>query len=120
MNAIYLKTGYAKRTDLDGWYRPLTVKEAKNLSWSTRLYAIDRSGCVREIRLNGKPKTWKRATGCELSLKYGLKECFRVGGKELKDHEPIDDSIVVAVDYPFDKDVPAGVVSDYVKEQLGV
>lgn len=120
MEAIYLKTGYTKRTDLDGWYRPLTVGEAKSLSWNRQLFAIDRSGNVREIRLNGKPKTWKTWSGCELSLKYGLKECFRVGGKELKDHEPIDDTIVVAVDYPFDKDVPAGIVSDYVKEQLGI
>lgn len=120
MNAMYLKTGYSRRNDLDGWYRPLTVKEAKQLDYRTQLYAIDLSGNVREVRLNGKPKTWKRATGCELSLKYGLKECFKVGGKELSDDQPIDDDIVVRIDYPFDIDTPPGIVSDFVKEQLGV
>lgn len=126
IKAIYLEDGYKPSRGLAGWYRHLTVKEAKQLNWYGTLYATDRNGCVREVRLNGKPKVWKRSNGVVLSLKYGLRECFHVGSKNLKDTEPLQPEyhsvqILVQINgYQFKKDTPPEIVTDYVKEQLGI
>lgn len=119
VKAMYLEDGYRPSRGLTGWYRYLTVGEAKRLSFST-VYAIDKWGTVRECRLNGAPKTWKTRPGCKLSLKYGLREHFRVGSDEAQEHERLSQygqvHIVVPVKQQFDVDMPADVVSDWVLE----
>jgi|ERR1051326_2557844 hypothetical protein len=120
VKAFFLRDGYSgKGRGLTGWYRELTVREAKQLRYGT-LYAVDRNGRVRECRLNGAPKTWKTRPGCVLSLKYGLKECFNVGGDDRQDDESVSRShdvcIVVPVKASFAEDAPPQVVADYVME----
>lgn len=124
VSALYLRDGYSgKGHGLTGWYRDITVGEAKALNGYETLYATDRSGNVREIRLNGKPRVWKRSPGCVLSLKYGLKEYFHAGDKERQPHEPLSaysPRIVVPVrGMEFAPETPANIVTDYVREQLG-
>ncbi len=116
VKATYLQDGYSGGRGLTGWYRDLTVAEAKRTRGT--VYAVDRHGCVREVRTNGKPKVWKTRTGCILHLKYGLRECFDVGADYLEDYEPIGqrERIVVRVRQPFPADTPPEIVSDYVQE----
>lgn len=121
MNVMYLRDGYSgKGRGLTGWYRSLTVREAKRLGYGSTLYAVDKRGCVRECRVIGAPKTWKTRSGCELSLKYGLKEHFRVGRDHLRDEESISQGgqvwVVVPVKQQFVENTPAEIVFDYVLE----
>jgi hypothetical protein len=120
VQAIYLQDGYAKDRGLRGWYRDLTVYEAKQ-ALNSILYAIDKNGKVRECRINSSPKTWKTFPGCELSIKYGYRECFRVGGREREDSEPISKGgyydqvrIVVPVKVSFTPETPAEFVTSHV------
>lgn len=119
IKAYLLRSGYAsQRKEPPAWYRDLTVAEAKLLSWHGSLHSVDRHGNVRDVRLNGKPKVWKRSPGCELSLKYGLRECFRVGDKFLEPHEAIgmdhQVKVIVPVRQQFEHDTPREVVLDWV------
>lgn len=124
VQAIYLKDGYSpvgkNARGLDGWYRDLSCEEAKRFGYHNTLYAVDRHGNVRECRVNGSAKVWKRSPGCELSLRYGLKENFRVGDKERNPHDAISDPwqvrIVVPVKAGFKPDDPASIVTDFVVE----
>lgn len=125
VKATYLHDGYKPSRGLTGWYRDLTVKEAKEKGYRNPLYAVDRNGCVREVRVNGQAKTWKRSPGCILSLKYGLRDCFHVGHKDRAENQAIQCygsvRIVVAVTgMEFKKETPPEIVTDYVKEQLGI
>lgn len=119
IEAMYLRSGYSRDKGKAQWYRDLTVAEAKRTSGT--LYAIDKHGNVRECRTNGAPKTWKRSPGCELSLKYGLYENFRVGNKESLSTEPISLShqvrIVVPVNHEFLAETPPEIVVDWVLEK---
>ena len=69
VQAIWLEDGYAKPKGLTGWYRDLTVYEAK--LGRQAIFAVDSHGKVRECRINSKPKIWITLPGCELSIKYG-------------------------------------------------
>lgn len=118
MQAYYLQDGYRGKRGLTGWYRDLTIAEAKRTQGT--LYAIDRSGNVRECRTNGAPKTWKTRPGCVLSLKYGLREHFQAGADDREPHEPLSAAhqvrIVVPVNRSFDAETPAGIVADWCLE----
>lgn len=118
----YLLSGYSRDGDLDGWYRDLTVGEAK--AGSGTLYAVDRNGKVRRVRVTSV-ETWKTFPGCVLHLKYGLRKYFQVGGRRLTDGEPISPPgftrVVVPVRQHFLPETPAGIVSDWVMEkELGL
>ncbi len=117
MKAFYLHDGYgiaSKDRGLDGWYRELTVAEAKAGKFGN-LYAKDGYGRVREVRLNGKVKTWKTWAGCEMPMKYGLRRCFRVGDRNLLPEQAVG-NVMVKVNHPFDPDVPASIVADWVMD----
>lgn len=124
--ASYLVDGYAKKRGLDGWYRDLTVREAKkapqHLFFSSFSSAsVDaKDWFVCECRRNGAAKTWKTFPGCELPLVYGWKNYFRVGDKLLPEDAPIsrrsNKRIVVPVRQSFLPDTPPGIVLDWVLE----
>ena len=122
IQAYYLLDGYGRKSrgrGLDGWYRDLTVREAKEFP-TRQLYATDFRGMVRQIRLCGKPKTWKTRPGCILNLIYGLKDYFHVGEDHLGNDDPISDhlklKIIVPVAFGFPQDTPPDIVADYVIE----
>ena len=123
VQASYLHDGYKPSRGLAGWYRDLTVKEAKSPGlWKKALFALDWTGKVREIRLNGATKTWKRSPGCVLSLKYGLREYFCAGNKNRQEDEAIGSSVrvLVMVGKNFAADTPPGIVLDWLKENEGI
>jgi hypothetical protein len=120
MEVSYLLDGYAKSRGLTGWYRDLTVGEAKRTPQRGTLHAIDKHGCVREIRVTSV-QTWKRSPGCVVKASYGRYEHFSVTNREGRDSDPITGHygqirIVVPVQEKFDKDTPPEIVSDWVKE----
>lgn len=54
--------------------RPVSNEEA--LALAGEFLFVGNDGCIRRARVNGKPKTWKRAPGVfRLPVKYGLREC---------------------------------------------
>lgn len=56
-------------------YRPMTLDEAKRLEYGRRAAIRLRDGRVGRVKVNGRPKTWKReATRVEVPVKYGLYE----------------------------------------------
>lgn len=122
IQAMYLLDGYRPSRGLTGWYRELTVREAKRCQGT--LYVVDGAGSVRECRTNGAPKVWKTRPGCVLSLKYGLKQCFQAGYDYLKDDKPLSGplqpTIVVPVKAKFAPDTPAGIVADWcIEHEIG-
>ena len=57
-------------------YRPITPEEARTLQYGDTLYFTNGDGVARAIRINGKPRTWKRdPERLELPCKYGFYEC---------------------------------------------
>lgn len=116
VRVFYLRDGYARNNgDLDGWYRNLTVKEAKDLNYGSVVAFIDKNGQVRTARVQGKPKTWKRSPGVEITLKYGLREYCSFGSKHWTEYDGIP-RLVVRLKKEFPPECPAGVVQDYVVE----
>lgn len=79
---MLLKSGYARAKQAEAEYRAMTIEEAKALNgWGTIPF-LDNAGKVRECRLNGAVKTWKRdPSRIEVPVKYGLYECVRLTGK---------------------------------------
>lgn len=123
MKAYYLQDGYSgKGRGLTGWYRPLTVQEAKAGKFRSTLYFTDRNNKVREMRVNGNCKEWKTFPGIEIPVKYGLRECARFGGRDLLPGDFVDEIMcLVPVKFPFDKDTPDGIVADYVMDhEMGI
>lgn len=59
--------------------RPMTVDEAKRLTYGQQVEFIAADGTLRCLKVNGAPKVWKRDAGrCEVPVKYGLYECGRL------------------------------------------
>lgn len=55
--------------------RRMTVAEAKCLSAGSHALAESNSNTAVTVKINGKPKTWKRNNGrVEVPLKYGMYE----------------------------------------------
>lgn len=64
-------------------YRLMTAEEAKSLVNHACIRDLD--GNVRTVKINGRPKTWKRdAARVEVPVKYGLytywRECAQADG----------------------------------------
>lgn len=66
-------------------YRPLTVDEVKRLQPGTRVkvftgyFGRNRLGGLVNVKVNGKPKTWKtRVDDVSVPVKYGLYECTTI------------------------------------------
>lgn len=55
-------------------YRPMTIEEARNLSWSDTLRVLFPDGEIMRVRRNGETKTWKRDPNrVEIPVKYGAR-----------------------------------------------
>lgn len=55
--------------------RPLTIEEAKNPPYHVKI--LDRNGMARDVRVNGKTKTWKtRPNDVTIPMKYRIREYF--------------------------------------------
>ena len=86
METLELKDGYSQDRGLSGKYRRITLAEAKNLRYGQRVCIIDRHGRVRECKINGQPKTWKRdSSRIEIPCKYGLYEHFTLTKNDYTD-----------------------------------
>jgi len=65
-------------------YRAMTLEEAKALRSGSHIEFLDLHGQVRNAKVNGQPKTWKRSPErVEVPLKYGLYEYARFDESEL-------------------------------------
>lgn len=73
---LMLKSGYHHSNPNEELpYRALTPTEAKLLQYGQRIPFRDKQGQVREIKVNGAPKTWKRSPDrVEVPCKYGMYE----------------------------------------------
>ncbi len=79
---ITLKKYAGKRGEAT--FRPMTLDEAKSLSYGQHVWFRAMQGDAREAKVNGQPKTWKRDTSRVLvSLKYGLYEYATFSESEL-------------------------------------
>ena len=55
--------------------RKLTLEEKKNLKRGNHVYIEAPCGCLLQVKVNGKPKTWKCSPEeVEIPFKYGLWE----------------------------------------------
>jgi len=56
-------------------YRAMTLDEGKALTYGEHVAIRARDGTARTVKVNGKPKTWKRdLQRCEIPCKYGMYE----------------------------------------------
>jgi hypothetical protein len=73
-----LSSGYARTKKAQAevkQYRRMTVEEAKSLSYGDHVPFLDNRGQVRELKINGKPQTWKtRPKEVRVPYKYGFRE----------------------------------------------
>lgn len=75
--AIYtLPTGYGgKRNPEQATYRTMTRVEVLSLRAGQRVWFKANDGTARELKINGKVRTWKRdEQRVEVPIKYGLYE----------------------------------------------
>ena len=116
VKAFYLQDGYATPRGLTGWYRDLTIREAKTCCATA--YAIDWKGNVREVRITSR-QTWKTRPGCVLSLKYGLRNSFKAGSDMAPEDSPVCEGnnkaarVVVPVKHQFLPETPPEIVADF-------
>lgn len=80
MDTFVATDGYDRRkTKNEAAYRYMTIAEAKALRSGERIDFQGRDGQVRQVKVNGSPKTWKRdASRVEVPVKYGMYECTRL------------------------------------------
>lgn len=73
-------SGYDRRKNREEKeYRFLTFQEAKQLDNVSHAKVLDRNGNVREVKINGRVKTWKTRPGdIDIPCKYGMYEYFTV------------------------------------------
>jgi len=77
MDTMTLVDGYDRtKNPRTANYRVMTLDEGKALFCGQHVTIRARDGTARTVKVNGKPKTWKRdATRCEIPCKYGMYEC---------------------------------------------
>lgn len=97
-----LADGYSRSRNPDtARYRPLTPAEARGLRYGQRVPFKSKDGTVREVKVNGAVKTWKRDPNrLEVPVKFGLYECARfeaIGEKVASPSYPQDVYLLVRV-----------------------
>lgn len=71
-NPVYKK--YSGREG-SGEFRPMLLEEAFMLNYGDTIWVLGRDGSAIRVKVNGKPKTWKRTPGkIEVPYKYGMYE----------------------------------------------
>ena len=56
-------------------FRPMTLEEAKMLSYGDHIWFLDTKGSARRVKVNGRPQLWKRSPGkIRVPVKYGMYE----------------------------------------------
>ena len=56
-------------------FRPMTLEEAKLLSYGQHIWFLANDGSARRVKVNGTPKRWKRDPDrIEVPVKYGMYE----------------------------------------------
>ncbi len=74
MKTRNVRDGYDKNGSWLG-VRTMTVEEAKLLQSGSHALVVANDGTARRVKVNGKPRTWKRNPGrVEVPIKYGLYE----------------------------------------------
>ena len=84
MYAVFAaKDGYDRRKNpIERGYRYMTVQEAQQLRSGGHVQFEGKDGRIRNLKVNGRPKTWKREPGrVEVPMKYGMYECDRVSNQ---------------------------------------
>jgi hypothetical protein len=76
MNTLILRDGYDRtKNPTRKTYRKMTADEAKQLEYGQRVPFLANDGSARMIKINGRPKTWKRdPSRVEVPVKYGMYE----------------------------------------------
>lgn len=79
MDTLTLRDGYDRtKHPRTLTVRLLTLEEIKALHAGQRVKFLSNEGTVRELTINGKPKTWKtRPTEVSVPVKYGMYEYAR-------------------------------------------
>ena len=74
-------------------FRPMTPNEARVLTYNSHPKFLARDGMIRDCKVNGAPKTWKRdPSRVEVPIKYGMYEHGRFcaqDGKMVSDSQNI-------------------------------
>ena len=83
-NEIFeVKSGYSKDKTVKK-FRRITFEEAKALV--NHCYILDRNGNYRQVKINGKVKTWRRDPNrIEIPCKYGMYEYFTLTERDYTD-----------------------------------
>jgi hypothetical protein len=69
----------------EGEFRPMTLTEAKCLSYGQHIWCLSNSGDARRVKINGAPKTWKRSPQrLEVPVKYGMYEYARFDENDIE------------------------------------
>jgi hypothetical protein len=56
-------------------FRPMTLEEAKMLTYGEHIWFLDTKGSARRVKVNGRPQLWKRSPGkIRVPVKYGMYE----------------------------------------------
>ncbi len=56
-------------------FRTMSLEEAKMLNYGDTIWFIDIKGSARRLKVNGRPKRWKRQPDkIEVPVKYGMYE----------------------------------------------
>jgi len=67
-------------------FRPLSLQEAKTLSYGEELWTKLNSGKAGRVRVASQVKRWKRDPDrLEVTFKYGLYESVRMDGREIEE-----------------------------------
>lgn len=72
--------------------RPLSIEEAKSLTYGSHVYFIANDHKARQIKINGRPQTWKtRPNDVRIPVKYGLYETgyFTATNGQWHDQQPL-------------------------------
>ena len=78
MSTHQLRSGYdrRKRDFTLSTYRTMTREEVLGLSAGQHVTFLANDGTARELKVNGKVRTWKRDPDrVEVPIKYGMYEC---------------------------------------------
>lgn len=75
MKTFTLINGYDRKKKEKMLFRYMTKEEILNLSYGNRVWFLANDGTARQLKINGKVRTWKRDTDrIEVPVKYGMYE----------------------------------------------